>query len=247
MRVRKDLMILSIMAMLLSFFIVKCFDNQRIGYDIGVTTSVYKIQELMSQLKALQETNRELKEDLRQKEAVLNNYENEATERIYRGEEIRKQLEQARILAGLTDLEGPGIEIILNDRKKDTIMLDEPYSISDFIVHDIDLLEVVNELKAAGAEAIAINGARILATSRISCGGPTITVGAGQRFAPPFIIHAIGDPDALANYFERPDSIYHILTFYGLEFSIKKLNNVKIPRYYGEVNFSYARPVEGGE
>ncbi|MCM8899861.1 DUF881 domain-containing protein [Caldicoprobacter algeriensis] len=247
MKVRKDLLILSFMAMLLSYFIVKCFDNQRIGYDIGVTTSVHKIQELMSQLKALQETNRQLKDDLSQKEVVLNKYEKEATERIYRGEEIRKQLEQARILAGLTDLEGPGIEVILNDRKKDTIMPDEPYSISDFIVHDIDLLEVVNELKAAGAEAIAINGARILATSRISCGGPTITVGAGQRFAPPFIIHAIGDPDALADYFKRPDSVYHILTFYGLEFSIKKLDNVKIPRYYGEVNFDYARPVEGGE
>ncbi|MBM7583301.1 uncharacterized protein YlxW (UPF0749 family) [Caldicoprobacter guelmensis] len=247
MKTRKDLLILSFMVMLLSFFIVKCFDKQRIGYDIGVATSAYKIQELISQLKALQETNRQLKEGLRQKEAVLNKYEAEATEKLYKGEEVRKQLEQARVLAGLTDLEGPGVEIILNDRKKDTIMPEEHYSISDFIVHDIDLLEVVNELKAAGAEAIAINGARILATSRISCGGPTITVGANQRFAPPFVIHAIGDPNALADYFKRPDSIYHILTFYGLEFSIKKLDNVKIPRYYGKVDFNYAVPVEGGE
>lgn len=247
MKIRKDLLILSFMTMLLSFFIVKCFDNQRIGYDIGVTTSVRKIQELRSQLKSLQEANSQLKEKLKQKEVVLNKYEEEATGRIYRGEEIRAQLEQARILAGLTDLEGPGVEIILNDRKRDTIMPSELYSISDFIVHDIDLLEVVNELKAAGAEAIAINGTRILATSRISCGGPTITVGADQRFTPPFIIHAIGDPDALASYFKRPDSVYHVLTFYGLEFSIKKLNNVKIPRYYGAVNFNYARPVEGGE
>jgi len=247
MKIRKDLLILSFMAMLLSFFIVKCFDNQRIGYDIGFTTSVQKIQELMSQLKELESVNRQLKDDLNQKEAELHKYEEEATGRIYRGEEIRKQLEQARILAGLTDLEGPGVEVILNDRKKDTILPSEAYSISDFIVHDIDLLEVVNELKAAGAEAIAINGTRILATSRISCGGPTITVGQDQRFTPPFIIHAIGDPDALADYFKQPDSIYHILTFYGLEFSIKKLDNVKIPRYYGEVNFEYARPVEGGE
>ena len=83
-------------------------------------------------------------------------------------------------------------------------------------------LEVINELKAAGAEAIGINGVRILGNSRISCGGPTINVGDDQRFAPPFVIHAIGDPDALAGYFQSPDSIYHILTFYGLEFSIKK-------------------------
>ena len=81
-----------------------------------------------------------------------------------------------RVLAGLTDIHGPGVEIVLNDRKKDNIMPDEMFSITDFIVHDSDLLEVVNELKAAGAEAIGINGVRILGNSRISCGGPTINV-----------------------------------------------------------------------
>ena len=163
------------------------------------------------------------------------------------GEEIQKQLFEARVLAGLTDIQGPGVEIILNDRKKDTVMPDELYYITDFIVHDSDLLEVINELKAAGAEAIGINGVRILGNSRISCGGPTINVGKDQRFAPPFIIHAIGDPDALAAYFQRPDSIYHILTFYGLEFSIKKMDNITIPRYYGEVEFKFAKPVKEDE
>jgi len=247
MKVRKDLLVIAVMSALLSFFIVKSFNNQSIGYDIGETTSVYKLQELLNRIRVLEKNRQELLSTLREKEAKVIEYEKQATENIYKGEEIQRRLEEARILAGLVDLEGPGIEVILNDRKRDSIMPNEPYSLSDFIVHDIDLLEVINELRAAGAEAIGINGERILGTSRISCGGPTITVGAGQRFAPPFIIHAIGNPDALADYFKRSDSIYHILTFYGLEFNIKKLDNIKIPRYYGEVKFLYAKPVKEGE
>ncbi len=244
MSLKKEYLVISIMCAFLSFFLVKTFGNQVYSYDIGESTSVKKIQELMNQLEKLENSKEELLERLQKLEAKISDHEAVIAENIYKGEKIQKQLFEARVLAGLTDIQGPGVEIILNDRKKDNIMPGEMYSITDFIVHDSDLLEVINELKAAGAEAIGINGVRILGNSRISCGGPTINVGDDQRFAPPFVIHAIGDPDALAGYFQRADSIYHILTFYGLEFSIKKLDNVRIPRYYGEVDFKYAKPVK---
>jgi uncharacterized protein YlxW (UPF0749 family) len=102
---------------------------------------------------------------------------------------------------------------------------------------------VLNELKAAGAEAIAINGTRIMANSRISCGGPTINVGRYGRFTPPFIIHAIGDPDILAASFQQPDSVYNDLVAWGLEFKIKKLDYIEIPRYLGEIELKFASTV----
>jgi uncharacterized protein YlxW (UPF0749 family) len=116
-----------------------------------------------------------------------------------------------------------------------------------YIVHDSDLLEVVNELRAAGAEAIAINGVRIIETSRISCGGPTINVGKEQRFVPPFVIHAVGDPEALTSYFQREDSIYQTLMYWGLRFEIKKKDLIQIPRYIGDLEYKYAKPIEEGE
>jgi uncharacterized protein YlxW (UPF0749 family) len=247
MRKREDVWIITIVCILLSFFVVKVFNNQSPGLDIGATTSIPKIQELLKRGKTLEQTKEELLDRLHVIEEKINKYEKSTAEKTNMGKQIEKQLWESRVLAGLTDLQGPGIEIILNDRKKDSIMPNEPYTISDFIVHDSDLLEVINELRAAGAEAIAVNGERILGTSRISCGGPTINVGADQRFTPPFIIHAIGDPDALADYFNQPESVYHILTFYGLEFSINKLNNIDIPRYYGDVKFYYAKPAKEGE
>src|SRR5699024_10482790 len=120
-----------------------------------------------------------------------------------------------------------------------------PGLIDQYIVHDSDLLNVVNELRAAGAEAISINDMRIIETSRISCGGPTINIGKDQRFVPPFKIKAIGNPEELANSFKEDDSIYHILNAWGLEFTIKKSETIYIPRYiYGALEYEYANIME---
>ena len=94
------------------------------------------------------------------------------------------------MVAGLTDVEGPGVSVILNDSKAENTTGDE----ADYLIHDSDLLSVINELRDAGAQAISFNGERILATSEVRCAGSVVMVN-GKRFAAPFIIYAIGDPD----------------------------------------------------
>ena len=259
MKVRKDIRILTLVGVLVGFFAIRAFDAQYPELSLGNVLSFERIGQYMDtdrlttieayikEKEQLEERKKALMENLRSLEEVISAYEKAAAEKSYDGEEIRKALEESRILAGMTDLEGPGIEIILNDRKRDSILTKDPKLLSYYIVHDSDLLNVVNELRAAGAEAIAINGVRILATSRISCGGPTINVGKEQRFVPPFTIHAIGDPDKLAAYFQREDSVYHSLTFWGLQFSIKKQDRVVIPRYIETDLYKYAKPVREGE
>jgi len=259
MRVRKDIWILTLVGMLAGFLTIRAFNIQYSGLSLSSMLSFEKIrqyieperlQKIESYLKEKELPEKEQKalmEKVRLLEGVISSYEKEAAEKSYYGEEIQESLEKSRILAGMIDLEGPGIEIVLNDRKREDIFTKDPRFLNYYIVHDSDLLNVINELRAAGAEAIAINGVRILSTSRISCGGPTINVGKEQRFAPPFVIHAIGDPDKLAAYFEQEDSIYHSLTFWGLEFSIKKKDRIEIPRYMGGDLFKYAKPIEEGE
>ena len=116
-----------------------------------------------------------------------------------------------------------------------------------FIVHDSDMLHVINELRGAGAEAISINGTRILSTSRISCGGPTIKIGKFERIAPPFIIHAIVNPDDLVATFQREDSIHQDLVDWGLEFQIRKMDSIEIPRYLGDTEFTYSKAIQEDE
>ena len=259
MKIKKDLWVLALIGMLAGFFVVRVLEAQQ--PQLGISNmlspqsldqyfegrSLVRIEQYIKDAKELDERRETLLDEIRALEEVIDRYEKTAAERIHKGEQIREELQRGRMMAGMLDIEGPGVEIILDDRKRDSILDSDPGMLGYYIVHDSDLLEVINELRAAGAEAIAINGVRITGSSRISCGGPTINVGKEQRFAPPFVIHATGDPEALASYFQRQDSIYQTLMFWGLRFEIKKKDLVQIPRYIGDVEYKYAKPIEEGE
>jgi len=243
---KKGIWLVSITCVILGFFAVNGFGVAGDEIQIGGVTSALHIERLLTQKEALESQKQSLIESVQEKEALIKRFEDRSVSIGQTDEEIKRQIFDARVLSGLTDLQGQGIRIVLNDRPRDSIVLGEQYNLSSFIVHDTDLLGVINELRAAGAEAIEINGVRILANSRISCGGPTINVGREQRFTPPFVIQAIGDPQILSGNFQRADSIYHMLVFYGLEFRIETMDNVIIPRHYGIIELEYAVPAVGG-
>lgn len=245
----KSTWLITFVCIILGFSFVKAItiDGQKTSFYFNDVTSIQSIEKLLKQKKDLDTQKKELEKIIAEKESILGEYESVAAENSYQLQQIQSEIREARLMAGLLPVEGPGIEIILNDRKRDTILTNNPYMMKYFIVHDSDMLNVINELRAAGAEAIAVNGTRIMANSRISCGGPTINVGKYERFAPPFIIHAIGDPDVLLSSFRQEDSIYHDLIAWGLEFQIRKLNKVEIPRYLGDSELLYAKAIQEGE
>ncbi len=245
---KKAFKVITIVCVFLGFFTALAVQSNGPAIEIENIGSIQTVEKLLNEKKSLDKERQEKLEELKEKEKKLSKFEERAARLEHDGEDIEKQLLDLRMMAGLIDMQGPGIEITLNDRKKDDIMYNNPAFLENYIVHDSDLLNVVNELRAAGAEAISINDTRIIETSRISCGGPTINIGRDQRFAPPFKIKAIGNPDELANYFKREDSIYHILDAWGLEFTIKKSKEIYIPRYiYGALDYKYANIVKKGE
>ena len=96
--------------------------------------------------------------------------------------------------AGVTEVFGPGLEIVLDDSTKNQKVGENP---NLYIVHYEDLLRILNELRAAGAEAISVNEQRIGAMSELRCAGPTVSIN-NVRSAPPYIIKAVGDPKTMA-------------------------------------------------
>ena len=116
---------------------------------------------------------------------------------------MQNELEKARNYANYYAVQGPGIIMTLNDSQQE---LAEGEDITWYLIHDIDILEIINELRVAGAEAISINGERVTATTSIRCGGPTIIID-GKRHAAPFIIKAIGDQRHL-----KPQPWHRIVT-----------------------------------
>lgn len=153
---------------------------------------------------------------------------------------LHQELSKARIAAGMTELTGPGLEVTLSDSNK-KIQPDENPNL--YVLHDEDILKVINELKAAGAEAIALNNQRLLATSEIRCLGPTVLTNKNQRLTPPFVITAIGNPDNLVNALQMRGGVVDQLRFWEIQVAVKSMPNITVPAYTGWLRFDYAKPV----
>ncbi len=160
---------------------------------------------------------------------------------------LADQAKQATFLAGLTGAEGSGIVVVLNDstrRPPDTL----PSALSSqltasFIIHDVDLQRVLNELRAGGAEEFAINNQRIVATTAIRCVGPAIQVN-GVPITPPYKIYAIGPPDTMSTCLNLPGGIADQLRSTDpAMITITKSPALVIPAFDGATQFRYAKPV----
>ena len=113
-------------------------------------------------------------------------------------------------------------------------------NISDYLIHDRDLIMLVNELKNAGTEAISINDERIINTSSITCDGNVILVN-GNKISSPFTIKVIGSPETIIGGIQRPGGKIEELEEYGLVVSIKKQSKISIYKYNGILDYKYMR------
>lgn len=162
-----------------------------------------------------------------------------ATEKNSKLESAKNQIIEGNKLIGLTEVTGPGVTIVLSDSKLEGTSLLDP---SQLVVHDLDILGVINELKNAGAEAISINEERLITTTGIKCGGNIININ-GEKIGAPFTIKAIGYPETLANL-ERPNGYLDALREDTIEVKLTKSNNIKIPKYTGVLTYKYATSIE---
>lgn len=128
--------------------------------------------------------------------------------------ELKREL-QAYV--GELAIEGPGVFITLKDQD----YVPDSANVNDYIVHDRHVQLVINELLSAGAEAIEINGQRLLHNSHVFCVGPVITID-GTTHPAPFTIEAIGNQDTLRQSLELEQGV------------IDQLVNERIVVEYGE-------------
>ncbi len=153
-------------------------------------------------------------------------------------EQKEEEIKQGNKIIGMSEVTGPGVIVTLSDSKMDT---NKALNVSDLLVHDADVLSVINELKNAGAEAISINDQRLVPTSSISCGGNIIEIN-GEKVGAPFTIKAIGLPEQLAAL-SRPGGYLEVLKGATVGVDFKKSNNITIPKYTGVITYKYAQTV----
>lgn len=156
--------------------------------------------------------------------------------------DLNAQLQEARIAAGLIPLKGPGIVLQLEDSAEPVA---PGANESDYLVGARDVRTVVEELWAAGAEAISINGERLTPSSAIIDIGPSVLVNSAY-LAAPYQVTALGPRDLYPRLAAAPGFVDFILAraeAYGIKVSFAEPAEVQVPAFAGTVTLRYARPV----
>lgn len=153
---------------------------------------------------------------------------------------LSDDLAKTNSILGLSKVQGEGIIIKISDGKAPSNALD----ISNYIVHDETLRMIVNYLFNSGAEAVSINGQRVVETTAITCVGTTIKVN-NEKVTTPFEIKAIGKQSRLYEGMTLQGYYLYNLKKQGVNVeSVEKVDNITIEAYDGIYKFEYAKKVQ---
>lgn len=164
----------------------------------------------------------------------LNKYSDEDTSNSQILKDIQKELDFNKMIQGSTEVTGTGIEIILKDATEEYLQSNDIYN----LIHDQDMIQVINDIKNSGAEAIEINGIRIIDRTEIYCNGVFLRIN-GIKIAAPFYISAIGNKEVMKKYLLSPENYLSYLQVRDIYVSIDDNENLKIPAYQGTIESKY--------
>ena len=164
------------------------------------------------------------------REETLDRLREDASKNDQRAKETKEKLNAINKKLGLVEVSGPGVIITVSDAniKKESTTMDY----AQLIVHDTDILHIVNILRNAGVEAISVNDQRIVANTGISCIGVVIKINE-EKIGSPYVIKAIGNQDNLESAINMAGGIRELLKSYGLNISVSRKDNINISKYTG--------------
>jgi len=160
--------------------------------------------------------------------------------------QLQEGIEAMKAPAGLTPVSGAGLTVTLSDAPADVIN-SSTQPINLLVVHQQDIQAVVNAMWKGGAEAVTIQGKRVVTTTGIKCEGNAVLI-QGRAYPQPYTISAIGNPAALEAAVLQDDylEIYRYdasLPDVSVGFEMDALGQLDMPAYDGLTNLTYAEPI----
>lgn len=157
--------------------------------------------------------------------------------------------EQAALIelaAGRLPVTGTGVTVKLTDAPSDRA---QPSWVTnnDLVVHQQDLQAVINALWAGGAEAMTLQGQRVISTSAFRCVGNVLFLH-GRTYSPPYVVHAIGDPEHLRAALGASPAVRTYLQYVdavGLGWSVSDEERLELAAYEGNTELRYAKVPDG--
>ncbi|MBN1582471.1 MAG: DUF881 domain-containing protein [Anaerolineae bacterium] len=176
-------------------------------------------------LSELVNANHDLRNEIASLEQQLAAYDQVSRRTVL--EELVEEMNQVKVANGAIEVSGPGIELTIDGE-----------------ISVLDLQDLLNELRNAGAEALALNGHRIVSHSVLNQAGQ-FTVD-GNPISRPYTLQAIGDPDTLETAMLRSGSAADLLqrTMPNLTLSSVQQSRLVLPVFRSQMQFEYAQLVE---
>jgi uncharacterized protein YlxW (UPF0749 family) len=233
--------VLAVIVAVLGFMLAMAFNTNAMGLGARPVRS----SSLTGAVRDMERQRGSLQKRLAELRASMSELERKAADEAGMRESFSLELEQARAAAGLTAVVGPGVEVVLADAAQVPAGSDP----NDSVIHDYDVSSVVNALMNAGAEAVSINGERVVATTAIRCAGNTILVNS-TRLGNPYTIRAIGDAAKLEDGVLSDDEASPIFRTYsaryGLTTRLNRTSSLTVPGFGGSLRPAYARSAKDG-
>ncbi|MDP3388160.1 MAG: DUF881 domain-containing protein [Eubacteriales bacterium] len=226
--------------MLISIFLglVLALQFQLVRDTAGGIVFSQKINQLTSEIKKANEEKSQLIKDLDELEDRLRDYENSAAEESIYIKSLRDELNKYRIMAGFTDVKGPGVIVILDNPPEENQFTE----FSNNLVYNYEyILLVISNLNAAGAEAISINGQRHTNYTEIVPVGTYLNIN-GVSVLPPIEIKAIGNTQTLESVLNFKGGAIWEMKNLNYQIQINVLNEIEIQRQIRVFEFRYAQP-----
>ena len=188
--------------------------------------------ELRAEITSYKQRNEEVEEKIKETKETIVEYEEALTSNEKATELVNQELEVSNNLTGKNAVTGPGVIVTLSDTKTQKITPD-------------DLLLLVNELKAAGAEAISINNQRIVFNSYIVDLADTFISVNGERQVSPYVVKAIGNATYLESGLSKKQYGYiDTRIAEGKDVTLERKDNIEIDAYKGNLKFEYVKEVK---
>lgn len=188
-------------------------------------------EELREQISTWKSKWEEANEKLEDTNNKINEYNQKLDSNEEASELLDEELRKSQLILGTTDVVGDGVVVTLTDTAENSIEAE-------------DLVELINELRFAGAEAISINGVRIINMTDIADIDSYIIVKPSQRLVSPYVVKAIGNQTYLvSNLCLKNSGFVDKYNNSGKSVKLEKQKNIKIPKYSGNIDIKYMKEV----
>ncbi len=188
-------------------------------------------EELREQISAWKSKWEEANEKLEETNAKINEYNQKIESNEEASELLEEELKKSQLILGTTDVIGDGVVVTLTDTEDNPITAE-------------DLVNLVNELRFAGAEAISINGVRIISMTDFADIDSYIIVKPSQRLISPYVVKAIGNQTYLvSNLCLKNSGFVDKYNDSGKSVKLDKQRNIKIPKYSENIDIKYMKEV----